>query len=79
MLKGTATHRRQETKIPYQIEYNATKEQRLHIDIMFINEMGFLVSVSKPLNLTMCQKLCVKEIMGSEECTRRHAASARDA
>ena len=61
MLKGTATHKRQETKIPYQIEYNATKDQRLHIDIMFINEMGFLVSVSKPLNLTMCQKLASKK------------------
>ena len=61
VLKGTATHRRPESKIPYQIEYNATKKQRLHIDIMFINEMGFLVSVSKPLNLTMCQKLASKK------------------
>ena len=62
VLKGTATHKKPAyTKIPYQIEYNATRNQTLHIDIMFVETEPFLLSVSKPLSLTICRELAAKK------------------
>ena len=58
VLKGTGVHKKAEQHLPFQIEYNAMKEQTLHSDILFIErKLPFLLSVSKPLNLVMTQPL----------------------
>ena len=60
-LKGTTTKRKNEMKLPFQIEYNAMKDQKLHVDIMFVAQVPFLLGVSKPLNLTICLYLKSKD------------------
>ena len=60
-LKGTTTKQKSVMRLPFQIEYNATKDQKLHVDIMFVAQVPFLLGVSKPLNLTMCLFLKSKE------------------
>ena len=58
VLKGTGVHKRAESHLPFQVEYNAIKEQVLHSDILYIErKVPFLLSVSKPLNLVMTQQL----------------------
>ena len=61
LLKGTGTKKKPEhLRLPFQVEYNAAKKQVLHIDILFVAAQPYLLSVSKPLNLTACKRLSSK-------------------
>ena len=62
LLKGTGTQKKPaHHRLPFQVEYNAAKNQVLHIDILFVAAQPYLLSVSKPLNLTACKKLQTKK------------------
>ena len=62
LLKGIGSKKKPDNhRLPFQIEYNATKNQTLHMDILFIASLPFLLTVGKPLNLTACNKLKEKK------------------
>ena len=79
LLKGVSTHTRAKAEVPFKVEYNATKQQSLHVDIMFIAQEPFLISVGKPINLTMTQHLANKSatnvfnaLQNMLECYQKH-------
>jgi hypothetical protein len=71
MLKGTSTQRKPDyTKLPFQIEFNAVKNQTLHIDIMFVESEAYLLGVGKPINLTTCNELPSKKAPAVQQVLR---------
>ena len=56
-IKGTSTRKKPEFRNPIKIERVMDIMQALHVDIMYVEQIAFLIGVSKPMNLVTVEKL----------------------
>ena len=57
LLQGKTVHRSEHSYVPERLPRTISTVIQLHADIMFIEEIGFLITVSKPLDLVIVTPL----------------------
>ncbi len=57
LLQGKTVHKSDHSYVPERLPRTISTAIQLHADIMFIEEVGFLITVSKPLDLVIITPL----------------------
>ena len=57
LLQGKTVHKSEHPYVPERLPRTISTTLQLHADLMFIEEIGFLISVSKPLDLVIVTPL----------------------
>jgi hypothetical protein len=71
LLQGKTVHKSEHSYVPERLPRTISTVVQLHADLMFIEEIGFLITVSKPLDLVIVTPLGKGTGVKSETSLRR--------